>query len=170
VKFKNSKRCALPRDASQPGRPGLHGRWFSVGAIEQKFYGALLDVLELSDVDRSAEAQWDRACWIALHERITAVFRTRERDTWTRAFEGQDACGAPVLEVVELADDPHFAARRTVVRSDAGFVAAAAPRLSPRGAEHAESAIHGDARALLAVLGVEATELEKLTSDGTLAY
>ena len=145
------------------------GRWFSVGAIESKFYAALLTVLGLADVERSYDAQWDRTRWPALRERIAGVFRTRDRDTWSHAFEAQDACGAPVLEVTELADDRHLAARGTVERAGGGLRAAAAPRLSDQGFGTPPERC-GDARALLLALGLEETEIDRLIADGTIAY
>jgi alpha-methylacyl-CoA racemase len=144
-------------------------RWFSVGAIESKFYAALLGVLGLADVERSHDAQWDRTRWPALRERVAAVFRTRDRDAWSRAFEAEDACGAPVLEVHELADDCHLAARGTIERTGPGLRAAPAPRLSGQ-ASSALPERSGDARALLLALGIEETEIDTLIDDGTIAY
>ncbi|MGH6614592.1 CaiB/BaiF CoA transferase family protein [Sphingomonas sp.] len=107
------------------------GKWFSVGAIEQKFYAAMLHILGLDDVDASAAAQMDRSAWPALRERIAAAFRTRPQADWTGLFGAVDSCGAPVLEVGELAADPHNAARATVTADDRGVLTAApAPRLS----------------------------------------
>jgi alpha-methylacyl-CoA racemase len=145
------------------------GRWFSVGAIESKFYGALLTVLGLADVERSQDAQWDRARWPALRERIAGVFRTKDRDAWSRAFETEDACGAPVLEVGELADDCHLAARGTVERAGPGLRAAPAPRLSGQPCS-APTERADDAHALLLALGIEKTEIDTLIADGTITY
>jgi alpha-methylacyl-CoA racemase len=106
-------------------------RWFSVGAIEQKFYAEMLRILGLDDVDASAAAQLDRASWPALRERIAAVFRTRSQAEWTEAFDPFEACGAPVLGLDELAQNAHLAARLNVRADDAGTLTAApAPRLS----------------------------------------
>ena len=107
------------------------GRWFSVGAIEQKFYAEMLRILGLDDVDSAASAQLDRASWPALRERIAAIFRTRTQAEWTRAFDPFEACGAPVLDLDELAQNPHLAARDTVRADGTGILTAApAPRLS----------------------------------------
>lgn len=87
------------------------GGWFAVGAIESKFYSALLDVLGLDDVPRDPAAQMDRRGWNALKLRFAARFLERSRDAWTAAFDGTDACATPVLGPDEIADDPHVAAR-----------------------------------------------------------
>ncbi|MFD0850242.1 CaiB/BaiF CoA transferase family protein [Sphingosinicella xenopeptidilytica] len=105
-------------------------RWFSVGAIEQKFYAAMLQILGLDDVDASAEAQLDRANWPALRERIAGIFKTRTQAEWTERFAPIDACGAPVLALEQLPADPHVAARGTVTEKDGVFTAAPSPRLS----------------------------------------
>ncbi len=106
------------------------GRWFSVGAIEQKFYMSMLGVLGITDVDSSAQAQMDTAQWPALSARIAAIFRTRPRAEWTELFAGVDSCGAPVLEANELASDPHLSQRQTIRRNGAVLSAAPSPRLS----------------------------------------
>ncbi len=86
-------------------------KWFSVGAIEQKFYAAMLTILGLDDVDPSAEAQMDRAQWPRLRDRVASAFLTRPQADWTTRFAAVDSCGAPVLTTEELAADPHIAAR-----------------------------------------------------------
>jgi alpha-methylacyl-CoA racemase len=144
------------------------GKWFSVGAIEQKFYAAMLSILGLHDVDARATAQMDRVQWPALRERIAAAFMTRAQHEWTEAFGAVDSCGAPVLAADELASDPHQAMRRTVTRDDKGVLTAApAPRLSahpdlvtainPRGNRPVE--------AILADNGFRSDEIEDLLAQ-----
>ena len=103
-------------------------RWFSVGAIERKFYVEMLKVLGLTDVDPAA--QFDKGSWPSLRGRIAAIFATRPQSDWTERFAGAEACGAPVLSVTELAADPHMANRRSVTEVDGVLTAAPAPRLS----------------------------------------
>jgi alpha-methylacyl-CoA racemase len=106
------------------------GRWFAVGAIEPKFYAAMLQVLGIDDVETSSAAQMDCARWPALRARVAAAFGTRSQSEWTMLFADAEACGAPVLVSEELAADPHLAARRVVQATDATLRAAPAPRLS----------------------------------------
>lgn len=105
-------------------------KWFSVGAIEQKFYAQMLEILGLDDVDPSAQAQMDRGQWPALQQRIADIFRTRTRDEWAERFDGTDACGAPVLDLNEIADNPHVKDRMVVTAADGKLAAAPSPRLS----------------------------------------
>ncbi len=104
------------------------GKWFSVGAIEPKFYATMLELLDLKDVD--AQAQMDQPAWPALRGRVAAVFRTRTQAEWTARFATEDTCGAPVLAYDDLARDPHLTARQTVRQVGASLQAAPAPRLS----------------------------------------
>ncbi len=113
------------------------GKWFAVGAIESKFYSALLAVLGIDDVARDPAAQFDRAAWPALRARIATRFGERSRDEWTTAFRGVDACATPVLGLDELGHDPHLAARGAVVEGARSAQAAAAPRF---GAEPLQAA------------------------------
>ena len=46
---------------------------------------------------------------------LAAVFATKTRDEWCRAFEGSDACFAPVLTFTEATRHPHLAARHAHV-------------------------------------------------------
>lgn len=141
------------------------GKWFSVGAIEQKFYAAMLAILGLDDVDPSAEAQMDRAQWPALRERIAAAFRTRPQHEWTPLFGAKDSCGAPVLATGDIAADPHNAARASVTADAAGTLTAApAPRLSahPDLVTAINPRRQRDARTILAEAGFAEGDVEGL--------
>jgi alpha-methylacyl-CoA racemase len=138
------------------------GKFLSVGAIEPQFYGAFVTILGLDDL---APDQWDPAQWPARRARVAGVFAGRPRDEWTKAFTLTDACGAPVLEIDELAADPHLAARHTVLDLDGRLQAAPAPRLSrhqasPRGPAAA------DPTEVLQRLGFSAGEATDLVSRG----
>ena len=85
------------------------GRYVAVGALEPRFYSALLTGLGLTEAEAP---QYDMANWPALHARLEAVFATRDRDDWAALFEGTDACVTPVLSLAEAPLHPHNAARR----------------------------------------------------------
>ena len=100
------------------------GRFVAVGALEPQFYAALIAGLGLTP---DAAPQFDMSGWPALHARFSEIFATRDRDDWTRHFEGTDACVTPVLTPTEAARHPHNLARGTF--ADQGVVQAApAPR------------------------------------------
>jgi alpha-methylacyl-CoA racemase len=125
------------------------GRYMSVGALEPKFYAELLKGLGLAGEDLPHQS--DRARWPELRERFSEVFASRTRDDWTRAFDGTDACVAPVLSPGEAAAHPHNAARGSFVEVGGVVQPAPAPRFSrtpgavasppPRTGEHTEAAL-----------------------------
>jgi alpha-methylacyl-CoA racemase len=109
------------------------GRHIAVGAIEPQFYTLLVDGLGL-DRDQ-LPAQDDRSRWPELARLIAAAFATRTRDEWAEAFYGTDACVTPVLTFAEAPGHPQVAARGALTQSEAGVVAAPAPRLSRSSAQ-----------------------------------
>lgn len=107
------------------------GRFVAVGALEPRFYAALLAGLE---IDPAQAPQHDFGGWPALHERFAAVFATRDRDDWASRFAETEACVTPVLTFAEAAAHPHNRARQAHV--EAGIVQPApAPRFEGETAE-----------------------------------
>ncbi len=102
-------------------------QWVSVGAVETKFYAQMLRVLAL---DSLLPEQWNRATWGASKTLIAAKFAQRTRAQWCEAFEGLEACFAPVLDLVEAAQHPHLAQRGTYVEIEGVVQPAPAPRFS----------------------------------------
>jgi alpha-methylacyl-CoA racemase len=94
------------------------GGWISVGSIEGKFYYQLVKGLGLDE--GLLASQHDRATWPATRAMIGAAFAQRPRDEWTALFAGSDACVYPVLELAEIALDPHMAARGNVTLDATG--------------------------------------------------
>ena len=79
-----------------------------VGALEPKFWQLFCDVVGRSDL---VERQYDPAA----RSDVAAVLASRTRDEWVGAFEGSDACVAPVLGLGEALDHP-LARERGMVR------------------------------------------------------
>lgn len=89
--------------------PCADGRFVAVGAIEPKFYGAMMRGLGLDPADWPQD---DASSWDGAVQAIGARFATAPRDHWTRIFAGTDACVTPVLDLAEAPADPHMQARR----------------------------------------------------------
>jgi len=102
------------------------GQFVSVGAIEPKFYAELLTRLGLDPA--ALPKQHDRAGWPLLRERFATAFADRSRDEWCAAFEGSDACFAPVLSFTESRRHPHVAARGGAIELAGIAQPAPAPR------------------------------------------
>jgi alpha-methylacyl-CoA racemase len=102
------------------------GKWYSIGAIEERFYLAAVGALGFDPAtipDRNDPANWPR-----LQAMFAAVFIEAPRDHWTELFATIDGCGSPVLEINELVDDPHLRARQSIVTHDSVVQVAPAPR------------------------------------------
>jgi len=99
------------------------GRVVAIGAIEPKFYEQLIEVLGLAR--QALPEQNDRSRWPELRRRFAEALRSRTRDEWCAAFDGSDACFAPVLTFSEARNHPHAAARGAYV--DVGGVVQPAP-------------------------------------------
>lgn len=78
--------------------------WMAVGALEPRFFAALLGGLGLRGRGWE-ERQYDRASWPALRRALAAAFAARTRDQWEAVFAGTDACCTPVYDYAELARD-----------------------------------------------------------------
>lgn len=81
------------------------GRFMAVGAIEDKFYRALIDGLGLdiaSLPDRNQRSNQNRLIAI-----FSDAFMQRTRDEWCAVFHEIDACVTPVLSLSEAIEHPH---------------------------------------------------------------
>ncbi|MFK0173620.1 CaiB/BaiF CoA transferase family protein [Streptomyces sp. NPDC090306] len=85
------------------------GGYVAVGALEERFYAALLHGLGLDPAalpDRD-----DPVNWPALRREFANRFACCSRDEWAALFEGTEACVTPVLSAGEAASHPHHRAR-----------------------------------------------------------
>jgi alpha-methylacyl-CoA racemase len=142
------------------------GKFVAIGAIEAKFYAELLERLGLAS--EKLPAQHDRAGWPELRRRFAAAFRAMTRDEWSRAFDGSDACFAPVLTFSEARAHPHNVARRAHVSVGGVAQPAPAPRLSATpGAVRRPPPERGAlGHEALADWGFTAAEIDRLASLG----
>jgi alpha-methylacyl-CoA racemase len=110
------------------------GGYITIAALEPQFYTLLLQKLAITDVDPAA--QYDKAGWPMLKERLSALFASRPRRHWCKLLEGTDVCFAPVLGIAEAATHPHLSARGVYSTSADGAVH---PQPAPRFLPLAES-------------------------------
>lgn len=101
-------------------------KYVAVGAIESRFYQALLQGMGLADAN--LPDQNDRTAWPAMREQFAAVFLTRTRDEWVEVMHGRQACLTPVLDLAEAKAHPQMSARRGFVDFDGLQYPAPAPR------------------------------------------
>ena len=105
------------------------GKFLAVCPLEPQFYGVMLKRLGLSD-DPDFAAQYDRASWPRMGERLTALIASQSRAHWEEVFTGSDACVTPILDMDEAPAAPHNQARGSFVTVNGIPQAAPAPRFS----------------------------------------
>jgi alpha-methylacyl-CoA racemase len=143
------------------------GRYVAIGSIEAKFYADLLGRLGLAK-EETLPKQHDRAGWPELRKRFSAIFKTKTRDEWCTAFDGSDACFAPVLTFSEARAHPHNVARGAFVEVAGVPQPAPAPRFSrtPGGVARKPPERGEGGREALAAWGCSEDEIAKLSSLG----
>ncbi|HVC99541.1 MAG TPA: CaiB/BaiF CoA-transferase family protein [Candidatus Dormibacteraeota bacterium] len=139
------------------------GRFLSVGALEPKFWQALVEALDRPDL---AGRHLDESP--GAHAELETVFRARTRDEWAARLDGLDVCVEPVLEVGEVEAHPQVVARGLVRRERTGTeLAPAVPpadgwrRLDPPALGEHNAVVLGE-------LGVDAARLKELAAAGVI--
>jgi alpha-methylacyl-CoA racemase len=127
----------------------LDGHYMAVGAVEQRFYAALVERLGLAEVN--LPEQYDRSGWPALRNAFARAFLGKTRDEWCAIFGDSDACVTPVLGFSEAPHHPHNRARGNFMAVDGVVQPAPAPRFlgtpsgtprsAPRRGEHGAAAL-----------------------------
>jgi alpha-methylacyl-CoA racemase len=142
------------------------GEYMAAGAIEPQFFAELVRVLDLPDSPK----QGDTEAWPRMRELFTRAFASRTRAEWIDAFEGVDACVAPVWRLSEAAADPHLKARGTLVTIDGVVHPAVAPRFSrtPGVVGAPARPVGSDTVEALRAWGVEEPAIGQLLDDGTI--
>ena len=88
------------------------GRYYSVAALEPKFWTTLCEAMgrpDLVEARLSDEAD--------AHRSVEEVFRSRTSDEWEKALSGLDVCCEPVLDLDEAASHPQVKARKLLEAS-----------------------------------------------------
>ncbi|MGN6580324.1 MAG: CaiB/BaiF CoA transferase family protein [Bordetella sp.] len=104
------------------------GSAVAVGAIEPRFYAALLQGLGLQE--EVLPAQHVQTAWPQMRAKFAAIFARHPREHWLRVFEGTEACVTPVLSLAQASRHPHFAARGNFRNVGQVLHPAPAPRFS----------------------------------------
>ena len=136
------------------------GGFYSVGALEPKFWVALCEALERPEL---AERQFsEEPAFQAIFEDI---FMTHSRAEWEEILAPLDACCEPVLELDEVSSHPQIAARGLLNDGEvrpAVLLQQEWRRREPPGlGEHSA--------AILSEVGVDAPRFEELRAGGVTA-
>jgi len=143
--------------------------FIAVCAIEQRFYRALLESLDITGIH--PDEQFDRDRWPGHAAIFERTFKTKTRDEWCSVFEGTESCATPVLSMHEAASHPHNEARGTFVAVDGIVQPGPAPRFSRTGSEIRRGPDEPGQAARDALLqwGLSGREVECLYAGGTAA-
>ena len=135
-----------------------------VCAIEQRFFKALTESLDIDDIDFAE--QHDQGKWPTHIKRFESVFASKTRDEWCDLLEGTDACFAPVLSLKEAPQHRHNKAREVFIEVDGVTQPAPAPRFSRTASEisQAPAATSSDIRSVLSAWGLSDSEIDILTA------
>ena len=87
------------------------GGYYSVGALEPKFWAALCGALGRPDLVEKQYLEGDEQT--RLHRELEKMFAARTRDEWESVLALRDACCEPVLDLDEVAAHPQIVARRS---------------------------------------------------------
>ena len=142
------------------------GKWVAIGSIEPQFYKALRDVMNLDGAEW--DAQFAPAMWTRLKDELARRFRERSQADWVDAFNGHEACFAPVLGFDDAAAHPHNRARGTFVEAGGVVQPAPAPRYSMSETVAPVMAGPAETDAILADYGFSGDEMAALRESGAL--
>jgi alpha-methylacyl-CoA racemase len=144
------------------------GKYFAVCAIENRFFRALLEAMEIEGIEpgeQNKPAKWDEHFAI-----FAARFREKTRDEWSDILEGTDSCAAPVLSITEAPQHIHSEARKSYVTVDGIRQPGPAPRFSRTQSEikHGPTVPGERDREALSEWGLSDTAIDRLLKDGIL--
>ena len=91
------------------------GRYYSVAALEPKFWRNLCGALDRPDL---VEQQYSED--LETQKTLETIFKTKARDEWEEVLASLDACCEPVLDLDEVASHPQVVARRLFERAREG--------------------------------------------------
>ncbi|MDO8277432.1 MAG: CaiB/BaiF CoA-transferase family protein [Burkholderiaceae bacterium] len=145
------------------------GKFVAVGAIEDRFYANLLQVLGLAE-DALPDRR-SRASWPILRKRFAEKIVLRTRDEWGALAEGRDACLTPVLALSEATQHPQARARGSYIEIDGVVQARPAPRFSRTEPDRpsAPAQANNDLTAVLTRWGLCPSEIGELNGTATQA-
>jgi crotonobetainyl-CoA:carnitine CoA-transferase CaiB-like acyl-CoA transferase len=140
------------------------GGFYSVGALEPKFWAALCTALgrpELIELQFAEGEDGRRA-----HHEMEEVFASRTRSEWERELSALDACCEPVLELDEVASHPQIAARRLIENRATGVEVRPAVPLRDDWRRMDAPGLGEHTAEVLAEIGVDEIRLKELNKRG----
>jgi crotonobetainyl-CoA:carnitine CoA-transferase CaiB-like acyl-CoA transferase len=169
---------AHPLNAPYEAFPTADG-WINVGAANQTNWLRLVKAIgapALAEDPRFAGNPARMAHREILAETLGGIFRTRTTADWLGALEDAGVPAGPVLSIAEMQAHPQTRAREMVVETDharLGPVSTLGLPIkfseTPGGVGRPAPMFGQDSRAVLAGLGYDATEIDRLFAAGAVA-
>jgi len=140
------------------------GGFYSVGALEPKFWATLCDTIERPDLLAAQFAEGGDGH--SAHEAMESVFLSHTRKEWEQKLAGLEVCCEPVLELAEVAEHPQVVARGLIASTPEGVEVRPAIPLRPDWRRRAAPRLGEHTAELLAEAGVDAARLATLRKEG----
>lgn len=133
------------------------GRWVAISTSADSVAERVMALLGVGDDERFRTSAGRTEHRDELDAVVAAWVGARPSGEVLAAFEGADAAIAPVLDMADIAVDPHVAAREALVDVDGVRMQGVLGHLSgtPGAVRHAGRPLGADTRAVLAELGVD---------------
>jgi crotonobetainyl-CoA:carnitine CoA-transferase CaiB-like acyl-CoA transferase len=138
-------------------------RYLTVGALEGKFWAKLCEAIGVPEFIPYQFASDKRE---EIFEKLREIFRSKTLAEWLGALDPKEIPVAPVLDLHEVATDPHLQRRGLLQPPGIAFpVRISEPsrerdRPAPRLGEHT--------RKILSQLGLSAAEIDRLAQEGVI--
>jgi alpha-methylacyl-CoA racemase len=141
------------------------GGFYSVGALEPKFWATLCDAIERPDLLDQQFAEGAEGAHA--HEAMESVFLSRTRNEWEEKLAGLEVCCEPVLELGEVATHPQVIARGLITFTPTGVEVRPAIPLRTDWRRSGPPSLGEHTAEILAEVGVDPARLDTLRKEGT---
>lgn len=150
------------------------GRYLSVGSLEPKFWVVFCEAIGRPDLINKGYDS-DPAAINSVKTELRQAVSARSLHEWMEIFEKLDACVEPVLNIAEVTNQPHTAARGMVVnvsKSDGGAQRQVGSPFKFSRAQavyrHTGAALGAHSDDVLAEIGYQSAEIELFRNNGLL--
>ncbi|HEV2029194.1 MAG TPA: CaiB/BaiF CoA-transferase family protein [Candidatus Dormibacteraeota bacterium] len=142
------------------------GGFYSVGALEPKFWAALCVAVGRPHLFGLQFAEGTEGQEV--HREMEEVFASRTRSEWEGQLAGLDACCEPVLDLDEVSSHPQVVARRLIQNRKSGVEVRPAVQVRDDWRRRDAPGLGEHTAEVLAEVGVAAQELEGLRRKGVI--